>query len=241
MATPTFIPARWAATRSPGKLLRRWRGEPVLARVVRTAQEAGIGPVTVLAGDEHILRAARDWGLPVVAAFSPARNGSERIAAAIADGLVPPCDLALNLQGDAVGASPEVLRSTLRALLDDPDASLGTAVVAAESGGGRTTARIEGRRAVDFAREELDSGGRVYRHIGAYAYRVVGLLERAAAAPGPREQALSLEQLRWVEAGLPVAVAIVPGPPSLADSVDTAADFEAGARSLDAAGGADPG
>ena len=226
MTTPTYIPARWAAARAPGKLLRRWRGEPVLARAVRTAQEAGIGPVTVLAADERILEAARGWDLPVVAAFSPARNGSERIARAIADGLVPHTAVALNLQGDAVGATAAVLRAALRALLEDPEVSLATAVVAAQTGGGRTTAQLEGRRAVAFSRGELRTGAIVYRHIGVYAYRVEGLLEQVGASPGPQEFALSLEQLRWLEGGAPVAAAVVPGPPSLADAVDTTADFE---------------
>jgi 3-deoxy-manno-octulosonate cytidylyltransferase (CMP-KDO synthetase) len=199
---------------------------PVLVRAVKTAQAAGIGPVTILAGDDRILDAARDWGLPVEPAFFDVLNGSERIAQAIRRGVVPRSATAINLQGDAVGAGPGAITAALSALLLDPEASLATVVVAAEDGGGRTTARLEGTRAVDFDRAELYSGGVVYRHIGVYAYRVDGLLERADAPPGPRELELSLEQLRWIEAGLPIAAAVVSGDADMAHAVDTPSDFD---------------
>ncbi len=238
MPTPIYIPARWAASRAPGKLLRTWQGEPVLRRVAGIARASALGPVVVLAADERILEAARGWGLEAVPVFEDVRNGSERIAAAISRGLVPRTEFALNLQGDAVGASPAMLRAALTALIGDPDATLGTVAVAATEGGGRTTVRVEGGRALAFDRVELRQGERVHRHVGVYAYRVAGLLERAAAMPGPLERRLSLEQLRWLEAGLPVAVAVVEGDATLADAVDTDADF--GPATGDASGARAP-
>ncbi|MBM3204215.1 3-deoxy-manno-octulosonate cytidylyltransferase, partial [Candidatus Woesearchaeota archaeon] len=51
---PVCIPARWAASRLPGKLLLPWEGGTVLGRVLALAREAGLGPVRVLAGDARI-------------------------------------------------------------------------------------------------------------------------------------------------------------------------------------------
>ncbi len=197
----------------------------MLLRTARMAEGAGLGAVTVLAGDDRILEAARAWGLRAVAAFGPTRNGSERIAAAIEAGAIPRSEVVLNLQGDAVGATPDVLRAAVAALEADPGAGLATVVVRAADGGGRTTASIAGGRALDFSREALLSDGAVHRHIGVYAYRVDELLRVAALPPGPRELARSLEQLRWLEHGLPVAVAVLGGPTGLADAVDVETDF----------------
>lgn len=185
---------------------------------------ADLGRVVILAADARIEDAARRWGADVLRVEAPVRNGSERIAAALRSGAIPPDDVIVNLQGDAVGASPAALVSAVEALRADPAAGLGTVAVAADSAGGRTTVRARGRRAIDFARGET-WGEPVRRHLGIYAYRRESLLDRSAAAPGPRELALSLEQLRWIEAGRPVALAVLDGPASLADAVDTPGDL----------------
>jgi len=223
------IPARWAASRFPGKLLERHGDGTVLARTAATAVAAGLGPVTVLAADDRIEAAALSLpGVTVARSSGRARNGSERIARALQDGQLGEPELVVNLQGDAVGARPELLAAALECLLADPEAELATVAVPAGPGGagGRTTVRVEGGRATAFSRRPLTGGdGRILLHVGLYAYRVGPLLEVAAVEPGPLERAESLEQLRWLEDDRPVAVAVVDGPAALADAVDRPADL----------------
>ena len=228
---PVCIPARWGSSRFPGKLLEPWGDGSVLDHSIRTARGSGLGPVVVLAADALVEEAARAWE-PEVHVFRSTRealNGSERIAAAIEAGQLgePAPSEVLNLQGDAVGAEPQLLACALQALRDDPESSLATVAVSApaQAHRGRTTLRQDAGRAVVFSREALTEGGRVLLHVGIYAYRVPGLLEVAALQPGPREQAESLEQLRWLEHGFPIAVRVVEGSPDLARAVDRRSDL----------------
>jgi 3-deoxy-manno-octulosonate cytidylyltransferase (CMP-KDO synthetase) len=224
------IPARWAATRLPGKLLRRWGERSVLERTAAIAIESGLGPVTILAGDPRIEAAARTIAdVEVIRVEGPARNGTERIAAALQAGLLGTPELLVNLQGDAVGAEPGLLRAAVDALLLDPAVGLATVAVPAPiaEAGGRTTVAVADGLALDFSRSPLpDGAGATLLHVGIYAYRAATLLEVAAAPPSPREQAESLEQLRWLEQGRPIAVALHDGAPRLAHAIDTAQDLD---------------
>ena len=125
-STPVCIPARWAARRFPGKLLQTLPdGRSVLETTIDIAQRARLGPVLLLAADEDILAAASGWGCRIHRSSQPARNGSERIAAALEDGALgtPPPERIVNLQGDAVGASSELLAAALDALDRHPEAT----------------------------------------------------------------------------------------------------------------------
>lgn len=226
MSTPVCIPARWGATRLPGKLLRLDRGVPVLHRTIAIAVEAGLGPVIVVA-DARIAAVASAWA-EVVTVDEPVRNGSERIARALERGLIPGSGPLVNLQGDAVGASPEALHEALAALRGDRGATLGTVAVAAVEAGGRTTVQLSGDRAVDFDRVPLPSGrgpGHLL-HLGVYAYDRARLAELAGRPPSAREQARSLEQLRWLDAGDAVAVRVLEGAPGLARAIDRPEDLD---------------
>ena len=228
---PVCIPARWASSRFEGKLLHELPdGRTVLETTIEIARAAQIGPVWLLAGDERIARAARNWDVPVHRSTRPALNGSERIAWAIEGGLFEPGnpEFIVNLQGDAIGVHPSLLQTALEALAEHPEAGLGTVAVRAPARQhrGRTTARAEAGLAVDFSRAPLPAGeGTVLLHLGIYAYRVSSLLQMAAKAPTPREVAESLEQLRWLENGQPVALTVIDGAPGLAEAVDWPADL----------------
>jgi 3-deoxy-manno-octulosonate cytidylyltransferase (CMP-KDO synthetase) len=209
------------------------------------ARRARIGPVFVLAGDketEDCGRAEAQVGAagaapepPVLRVEGAYRNGSERIAAALRDGLLgrPMPALLLNLQADALGATPELLRAALHALRRAPDAGLGTVAVrvpaADPAAHGRTVVLRKGSKALDFSRTPLLGGDEppdvLLLHVGVYAYRAESLLRVATLPPGPREAAESLEQLRWLEHGLPVALAVVDGPARLAWAVDRPEDL----------------
>lgn len=243
-AIPVCIPARWDASRLPGKLLRPWGDTTVLGHVVRVAAGARLGPVFVLAADDRIAAAAVHLD-PAVAVLRPAgtcANGSERVAAALRQGLlgVPMPEIAVNLQGDAVGAEPWLLEAAVEALLSDPGADLATVAIRAPSAEwrGRTTVTVAGGRATAFSRALLPpgdpgpaaAGPEVLLHVGVYAYRTEQLLQVAALPPGPAEEAESLEQLRWLEAGRAVAVRVVQGRAGLAHAIDRPGDLDPDGR-----------
>jgi len=229
---PVCIPARWAASRLPGKLLARMPdGRTVLETTVGVALRAGCGPVFVLAADERIEQAAQGLGVEVRRSVDPARNGSERIAEALRRGWLgsPMPPRVLNLQGDAVGASPGLLRAALAALETCPQAGLGTVALPAGSAEvrGRTTVLRSGTQAVDFARIPLDNPEGILLHVGIYAYRSSDLLKVAALPPGPQEIATSLEQLRWLETGRSIGLTVVQACASEAHAIDTSQDLPA--------------
>lgn len=235
--TPVLLPARAASTRLPGKLLRpltpggpsvlehTW-GLAVAATEARAAPDP-LAPPLVLAADERVAEHCRQRGIDHVLVDEPARNGSERLARWLERLPQLPAH-AVNLQADAVGAPPGAIGAALEALLRCPSATLGTVAVRARRAerGGRTcvTAGPDGS-AADFHRAP-PAGDELLLHLGVYAYDVATLLRLAASAPTPRELALSLEQLRWIERGERVGLQILDGPPLLAHAVDRLSDLQ---------------
>src|SRR5215469_4795334 len=123
-----------AATRLPGKPLADIGGAPMILRVLRQAQEAGVGPVAVAAGDEEIVRAVEAGGGRAVLTDPALPSGSDRILAALRtldpDGVH---DAVINLQGDMPFVEPQVLRACAGLLASRPECDIAT-VVAAERG-----------------------------------------------------------------------------------------------------------
>ena len=116
----------------------------------------------------------------------------------------------------------------VEALLADPEAQLATVAVRGTpaTASGRTTLLEDRGRALDFSRKTLTrSDGTVLIHVGLYAYRCSSLPEVVQLPPGPRELDEGLEQLRWMECGLPVAVVVAEGSPEWAHAVDRASDL----------------
>src|SRR5688572_3604322 len=105
-----LIPARMAATRLPGKPLADIGGVPMIVRVMRQAQAAGVGPVAVAAGDREIVAAVQAAGGRAVLTDPDLPSGSDRILAALAE-LDPAArhDVVINLQGDMPFVDPSVL------------------------------------------------------------------------------------------------------------------------------------
>jgi 3-deoxy-manno-octulosonate cytidylyltransferase (CMP-KDO synthetase) len=228
-----LIPARMAATRLPGKPLADIGGMPMIVRVLRQAEAAGIGPVAVAAGDAEIAQAVSAAGGRAVLTDPDLASGSDRILAALAE-IDPQArhDIILNLQGDMPFAPPSVLTACAGEFAQDADI---TTVVAPEaSPADRTNPDVvkavlaleaDGRsgRALYFTRSTLYGDGPVWRHIGIYGYRREALARFAAAPPSPLERREKLEQLRALELGMTIRAAVVDEAPI---SVDSPADLE---------------
>ena len=230
-----IIPARMAATRLPGKPLADIGGVPMIVRVLRAAEAAGVGPVAVAAGDAEIVKAVEEAGGRAFLTDPALPSGSDRILAALA-ALDPDRrhDTVINLQGDMPFVDSEVLEACADLLAHEASCDIATVVAPEDSKADRTNPDVvkavlalpDGAargRALYFTRSTLYGGGPIWRHIGIYGYRRAALEAFNAAAPSPLETREKLEQLRALELGLSIWAATIDKPPI---SVDTPADLE---------------
>lgn len=236
------IPARYAASRLPGKPLRQLAGEPLVLHVVRRALAAGAREVWVAADDQRIAEALRGSGVHVAMTSTGHVSGTDRLAECARIAGWSDDTVVVNLQGDEPFAPAEGIRA-VAALLRDTGAEMATLaapvadaemlfdpnavkLVQAANGDALYFSRAPlpwPRDAFARDRTQLPEGGHWLRHIGIYAYRA-GFLQRfAAMPPGRLEQVESLEQLRVLEAGFRIAVTPTPAP--FPPGVDTPEDL----------------
>jgi len=229
-----IIPARFASTRYPGKPLAMLRGasgaeKSLIERSWDCARlVAGAAGVWVATDDDRIADAVHGFGGQVVMTSPHCRNGTERCADAIGK-LGEHFDAVVNLQGDAPLTPAFVVQALVGALAGDPATAMATVALrcspttyahlvgdqAAGRVGGTTVVTTSGGRALYFSKRvvpyvpPLQSGfnpDAVRLHLGLYAYRPEALSAYAAAVPSPLEELEGLEQLRFLEADLPVRV-----------------------------------
>ena len=231
-----IIPARMAASRLPGKPLVDIGGMPMILRVLRQAEAAGIGPVAVAAGDPEIAWAVEAAGGRVVLTDPELPSGSDRIRAALQE-LDPhgEHDVVLNLQGDIPFVDPEIIADCVGLLDAEPYCDIATIAAPESSPADRANVDTvkavlaikpgaDSARALYFTRSTLYGDGPVWRHIGIYGYRR-GALERfCTAPPSPLEKREKLEQLRALEMGMSIWALLVERAPV---EVNTPADLEA--------------
>jgi len=246
MANPiVIIPARMASTRLPGKPLADIHGEPMIAHVWRRAIEADVGPVLVAADDPAIIGAIEAVGGRAILTRGDHASGSDRIFEAL-NAADPHArhDVVVNVQGDLPTIEAAAVRAAV-APLDDADvdiATLATPIVRASERDDPNVVKAvasaitPGRwRALYFTRARAPWGeGPLLHHIGLYAYRRAALARFVGLPPSTLEQREKLEQLRALEAGMRIDLAIVDTPPL---GVDTPEDLERARRMLTPGGG----
>jgi 3-deoxy-manno-octulosonate cytidylyltransferase (CMP-KDO synthetase) len=229
-----LIPARMAATRLPGKPLLDIAGSPMIVHVLRRALAAGLGPVVVATDDQAIADCIEKAGGRAVMTRNDHPSGSDRIYEALA--IVDPkseVKIVINMQGDLPTLPVADLKAAL-APLQDPAVDIATIAAEIKKPEERTNPNVvkvvgtpvmPGRlRALYFTRATAPSGdGPLYHHIGLYAYRRAALARFVALPPSPLEKREKLEQLRALEAGMRIDVAIVDSVPL---GVDTAEELE---------------
>ena len=229
-----LIPARMASTRLPGKPLADIAGEPMIAHVLRRAQAAKLGEVVIATDDGAIATAAEKAGGRAVLTRTDHVSGSDRIFEAL--GAVDPerrARIVVNLQGDLPTLAASDLAAALTPL-DDPAvdiATLAAEIKKPEERDNPNVVKVVGSpvapnrlRALYFTRARAPAGdGPLYHHIGLYAYRRAALERFVKLPPSPLELRERLEQLRALEAGMRIDVAIVDSVPF---GVDTPEDLE---------------
>ncbi|HET7329357.1 3-deoxy-manno-octulosonate cytidylyltransferase [Dyella sp.] len=242
---PNFIvaiPARYGSTRLPGKPLRAIGGVPMVVRVAQRAQQAGASQVVVATDDERIVEALEEQNVDVCMTRSDHASGSDRLAECAAYYGWAPETIVVNLQGDEPFAPAAGIREVARALVQDhaPMATLATPITDAHELFDPNVVKLVSSahgRALYFSRAPLPWARDAFaadrqtlpqdtpflRHIGIYAYRAGFLQQYTGLSRTPLEQAESLEQLRVLEHGYPIAVRLTPEP--FPPGIDTEADL----------------
>lgn len=235
------IPARYGSTRLPAKPLRPIGGVPMVVRVAQRALLAGASQVVVAVDDARVADALAGRGVEVCMTRSDHASGSDRLAECAAHYGWPADAIVVNLQGDEPFAPAAGIREVARALADDdaPMATLATPIADAHELFDPNVVKVVGSssgRALYFSRaplpwardafaanrDVLPEGLPFLRHIGIYAYRAGFLQQYTTLARTLLEQAESLEQLRVLEHGFPIAVRLTPEP--FPPGIDTEAD-----------------
>jgi 3-deoxy-manno-octulosonate cytidylyltransferase (CMP-KDO synthetase) len=221
-------------------------GTPMIVHVLRRAEAAGTGPVVVATDSEPIFACVEKAGGRAIMTRADHVSGSDRIfealTAADPDGRY---GVVVNVQGDLPTIDAGDIRAALAPLADPAVdiATLATEIVRDDERTNPNVVKVVGSplspnrlRALYFTRATAPAGdGPLYHHIGLYAYRRAALERFVRLPPSPLELREKLEQLRALEAGMRIDVALVSGVPL---GVDTFDDLER-ARALVSSGGAD--
>lgn len=231
-----IIPARYASTRFPGKPLVDIGGKPMIQRVYEQAKKV-LDTVLVATDDERIFNAIKAFGGEVVMTRTDHKCGTDRCLEAYDKWTkeqgtrTKDCQVVIiNIQGDEPFIQPEQIRAIMSCFpteiatlvkpfttedtladlenpntpkveftVDNPQCTVGTA-------------RMFSRSVIPYLRgipkEQWLEQGKHYRHIGMYAYRADILRQITALPQSPLEKAESLEQLRWLENGYQIKVAV---------------------------------
>ncbi|TRD16668.1 3-deoxy-manno-octulosonate cytidylyltransferase [Palleronia caenipelagi] len=238
MKTAILIPARFASTRYPGKPLAKLNlpdgsRKSLIRMTWEAAQEVeGDQEIYVTTDDDRIRTHAEGFGASVIMTPETCRNGTERCAAALeAAGL--DCDIVVNLQGDAP-LTPPWFVSALIETMAAGEARVATPVLRCDETtynhfvedrregrvGGTTAVFGTDHRALYFSKEVIpwldpaklgDAEIPVFHHVGVYVYTREALATYGTLPEGQLEKLEGLEQLRFVENGLPVTCVEVEG------------------------------
>lgn len=230
-----LIPARYASTRLPGKALAEIAGKPMISHVWRRASEArGIDRVLVATDDPRVAAAVEDEGGEAVMTRADHASGTDRIAEVARD---LAAEIVVNVQGDLPMLDPGLVETAVDALRGAPGAdgaapvmsTLATPLAPGERTREQVVKVVLDRfgDALYFSRLPVPWGDAEegLRHIGLYAYRRPFLLEIAGMPRTPLERSERLEQLRVLEHGRRIRVAVVETRDSMIE-VDTPEDLE---------------
>ena len=222
-----IIPARFGATRLPGKPLVDIAGKPMIQHVYERAVESGAGNIIIATDDERIVKAGEGFGAQVCLTSDKHHSGTDRIAEVADKYEFSDDQIIVNLQGDEPLMPSKVIKQVAESLEQNTQASMSTVcariTTAAELFDPHIVkvVRDENDMAVYFSRasipwdrdafasttEVLPENSVHFRHIGLYAYRVGFLRQYIQWPQCDLEKMESLEQLRAIWHGHRIHVA----------------------------------
>ncbi|MBN4067345.1 3-deoxy-manno-octulosonate cytidylyltransferase [Simkania negevensis] len=219
------IPARYASTRFPGKPLHKILGKTLIQWTYESASRCSfLNAIVVATDDKRIYDHVIDFGGQAVMTSVDCINGTERIAEAVATSpILANQQYILNIQGDEPCTAPHTLKNIADVLIADDDAVVSTGVVPLSSMEEALDPSVvkcvfnSHGRALYFSRNPIpfnateNAPSSLYRHLGIYCYRRDFLLHYPSLPETPLQQAENLEQLKILEHGYPLSIAVVPG------------------------------
>ncbi|ASK26775.1 3-deoxy-manno-octulosonate cytidylyltransferase [Neisseria chenwenguii] len=237
-----LIPARLSSSRLPGKALADIHGKPMVVRVAERAAKSRAVRVVVATDHPDIQTACQAHGIEVVRTSDKHESGSTRLAEAAKLLKLPQHQIVVNVQGDEPLIDPNLINRTAEVLVEN-NVQMATAAHAIRDFAEFLNPNVvkvvldQNRNALYFSRapipyprdnmlkgaQQFADGAPPLRHIGIYAYRAGFLQRYAEMTPSPLETAESLEQLRVLWHGCPIAVEITAEAP--AAGVDTPEDL----------------
>lgn len=235
------IPARYAASRLPGKPLRELAGKPMIVHTARQAAKSGL-PVLVAYDDVRIGKVLVANNIPCVETRVDHENGTHRLSEVVQKQGWSEDTIIVNVQGDEPLLPPELITQVAECLQSHPEAAVATLCTPFGEDDPTSLNMVKvvtdlNGYALYFSRSLLpcvrDSQNPAAdfpyrRHIGIYAYRVSALLAYPNMVATPLEMAEKLEQLRFLEHGHRIAVDIVRiAPPAGVDCEEDAVRVDA--------------
>lgn len=218
-----IIPARFASTRFPGKLLHPIQGKTLLQHTYDNARRATVLDKLLIATDcDNIAKLGHSFGAEVIMTSKTCENGTVRLAEAInKHPELALADAVVNIQGDEPCLSPESIDAAVTLLLSDPTANMATLIAPLqheEAGNPSVVKCVKDihNNALYFSRSCIPSSKEghplpttpYYRHIGLYVYRPRFLLHYLTLSATPLQTTEDLEQLKVLEHGFKIKVAL---------------------------------
>lgn len=232
MKAVAVIPARYGSTRLPGKPLLDICGKPLIQRVWEVVSRVrGLSEVVVATDDVRIANTVQGFGGKFCMTSPDCQSGSDRVREAAAS---IPADVFVNVQSDEPLLEPSSVELLLTVLAENEDIQVATLCSRINDEQARSPHQVKvirdhtgnalyfSRAPIPFVRES--SAAPIFLgHIGVYAYKAKVLHEYTSLPLSPLEQAEKLEQLRFLQAGVPVRVLEVP---PMDVGVDTPEDLD---------------
>jgi 3-deoxy-manno-octulosonate cytidylyltransferase (CMP-KDO synthetase) len=222
MKVIALIPARFAATRFPGKLMKVLNGKTIIQRTYEAVTQTNLfDEVIVVCDDQRLIDHMHVIGGKAVLSVNEHESGTDRIAEAAID---IEADVIINIQGDEPFVEPAQIEQLME-LIARPGAAIATLAKPITSAAQLTdpskvkVVLSKSEAALYFSRQPIPyrrdipiadwlNGQVYYKHLGLYAFRSAVLEEVCSLAPSSLELAESLEQLRWLENGYAIQVGI---------------------------------
>ena len=236
-----MIPARYGATRFPAKLMQDLCGKPVIVHTYQRVADTNLfDQVYVVTDDDRIENAIREVGGKVIRSQKEHNSGSDRLAEASKDLEV---DIIVNVQGDEPFTDKENLQKVIDIFANDSQqniavASLMERITHPDDIANPNNVKVvvnKFNEALYFSRSVIpfprDTNTKVpyYKHIGIYAYRKDALQQFTQLPPSLLEETEKLEQLRYLENGFKIRLAVTDIPTI---GIDTPEDLEKARQSL---------
>lgn len=232
MKTLAVIPARYGSVRLPGKPLLDICGKPMIQHVYELVSRVqGLDAVVVATDDAHIAEVVQAFGGKAFMTSPDCRSGSDRVRE-VAESLS--ADIYINVQGDEPLLEPTAIEKLLAVFIDDAQVQVATLCSRISERQARSPHQVKvvcdntgdalyfSRSLIPFVRDDASAPALFWGHIGIYAYKAAAL-HLFRQLPSTLEQLEKLEQLRFLQAGVPIRVLEVP---PMGAGVDTPEDLE---------------